>query len=69
MDLVLEFGLWNQTELSKVKLQSPIAVICRSNPTAALRYAWRPKENIIPLDRPCFDQIADFLERFLGLIA
>ena len=61
--------VWNETELPKVKLQSLTAVICRSNPTVALRYAWGQREDIIPLGRPCFDQIVEFLRTFPDLIA
>lgn len=61
--------LWNEVEQSKMKLQVAISAVCRSDPNTPVSYAWNRSEPIIPLDRPCFDQIADFLERFDRLVA
>lgn len=59
---------WNEVERSKMKLQSLTAVICRSDPTTPVSYAWSRPERIIPLDRSCFDQIVDFLQGFPALV-
>jgi hypothetical protein len=60
---------WNEVEQSKMKLQSLISAICRSDPNTPVSFAWSRNEDIIPLDRPCFDQIANFLGGFDGLVA
>ena len=59
---------WNEVQQSKMKLQCLISALCRSDPQTAVRYAWNRKEDIIPLDRPCFDQLADFLRGFDNLL-
>lgn len=60
---------WNEVEQSKMKLQSLISAICRSDPNTSVSFAWNRTENIIPLDGFCFDQIAAFLGRFDELVA
>jgi len=59
---------WNEVQQSKMKLHSLISALCKSHPQTALRYAWSQPEEIIPLDRPCFDQLADFLRGFDNLV-
>ena len=60
---------WNEVEVAKMKLQSLTAVICRSDPTTPVSYAWNRPEDIILLTQPCFNQIADFLQAFPALVA
>ncbi len=62
-------GAWNQVEQSKMKLQVLISGVCRSDPNTPVSYAWSRNENIIPLDRTCLDEIADFLARFDVIVA
>lgn len=61
--------LWNEVERAKMKLQVVISAVCRSDPNTPVSYAWSRQESIIPLDKPCFHQIADFLVRFDTLVA
>lgn len=60
---------WNPVEQSKMKLQSLTSVICRSDPTTPVSYAWSRPETIISLAEPCFDRVADFLRAFPALVA
>ncbi len=60
---------WNEVEQSKMNLQVLISGVCRSDPNTPVSYAWSRNEDIIPLDRPCFDQIADFLAEFDQFVA
>lgn len=55
---------WNESELPKMKLQSVISAICRSDPVTALRYLWKRPEVVAPLRSACFDQVTDYLRRF-----
>jgi len=59
---------WNEVQQAKMKLQSLISALCKSDPQTALRYAWNRPEEIIPLDRTPFDQIANFLSQFDQLV-
>lgn len=61
--------VWDEVAQPKMKLQSLLSAICRSDPNTAVSYAWNRNEDIIPLDRSCFDQIAQFLGGFDGLVA
>lgn len=60
--------VWNEVERSKMKLQALTSVICRSDPNTPVSYAWSRPETIISLTQPCFNQIADFLQAFPGLV-
>jgi len=59
---------WNEIERSKMKLQSLTSVICRSDPTTPVSFAWSRPEAIISLAQPCFNQIVDFLRAFPALL-
>jgi hypothetical protein len=61
--------VWNEIERSKMKLQSLTSVICRSDPTTPVSYAWSRPETIVSLTQPCFEQIVEFLQEFPALVA
>lgn len=60
---------WGLTKQLKMKMRCMLASACRSKPDTSLVWAWSQRENLIPLDHQCFDQIADFLMNFDSYIA
>jgi hypothetical protein len=60
---------WSVGKQSKMKLQSIIAATCAPRPDAGFSGHWWEKDEYhIPLDRPEFNDIADFLLGFRNLI-
>lgn len=60
---------WNEIERAKMKLQSLTSVICRSDPTTPVSFAWNRTEEIVSLSQPCFNRITDFLRNFPLIVA
>lgn len=52
-------------EAAKIKLTTIVAASCRKNPSASLSFVWSQSGNPIPLESPRFDELADFLRRFV----
>lgn len=52
-------------EAAKIKLTTIVAASCRRNPSASLAFVWSQTGNPISLDSPVFDDLADFLRRFV----
>lgn len=56
---------WPASKQAKMKLRSLFAGTHRRNPDIGFGNVWRDRPNLVPLEDPCFDQLADFL-RLLG---
>jgi hypothetical protein len=57
-------GGWVPQSLSKAKMNGMIASICEEDPATSMQYVWSRKQNIVPVDDPCFEQIANYLSTF-----
>jgi hypothetical protein len=55
---------WPLNNLSKMKVTAFLSGQHRDNPSLGLGNVWRDDPALIPLNDPCFDQIAAFLTRF-----
>jgi hypothetical protein len=57
--------VWDEHKVHKMKLHCLLSGACPDDPCISLLYAWSDKRNIpadlVPLDSPCFDQIAEYL--------
>ena len=55
---------WDISKLSKLRMRCFLSAACPGDPNTGLKFAWtgdqRPSD-LIPLDNPCFDQIAKYL--------
>ena len=62
---------WPQTKREKARLRAMLACACKSDPNTSLVHAWsgdgRPPD-LIPLQHPVFDGIAEFLAHFDALV-
>jgi len=52
-------------DAAKIKLTTIVAASCRKNPSASLSFVWSQAGNPIPLESTKFDDLADFLRRFV----
>jgi len=52
-------------DAAKIKLTTIVAASCRKNPSASLSFVWSQTGNPIPLESTRFDDLADFLRRFV----
>ncbi|MFI4934293.1 MAG: DUF3226 domain-containing protein [Caulobacterales bacterium] len=55
---------WSSSKQAKMRLHSLIAATYKKNPALSLSQVWTQAPDLIPLNDPCFDPIADFLRRF-----
>lgn len=61
---------WGISKQSKMRLQTLIAATCKAAPDTSFASHWHHADDYhLPLDHPCFDDLADFLRRFGALIA
>jgi len=49
---------------AKMQVSAIVAAHCQGNPWASPAMIWHEKDNPIPIDSPCFKDIADFLVAF-----
>lgn len=59
---------WDVKRQSQMRMRSLLSAICASDPNTGLPYVWSRRENLIPLNHTCFDQVSDFLRNFDALI-
>jgi hypothetical protein len=54
---------WSKTHQDKARLRSLIAAAYPQDPNCGLQWALKPDKNLIPLNHPSFDDLADLLRR------
>lgn len=52
---------WDLAKSEKLRLRAYLASVCKTDPNTGLQYAWSRSETLIPIDDPCFNQIAEYL--------
>ncbi len=62
---------WKPGKQFKMRLRCLLSAACEFDPNTSLVYAWSDQRrgNLIPLDHPCFSQLAEFLQRFDSYLA
>jgi hypothetical protein len=55
---------WGLTKQSKMRMRCMLSSTCSNDPNTSLVHAWSRPEDLIPLNHPCFDQLAEFLQTF-----
>jgi hypothetical protein len=49
---------------AKMRMSAVVAAHCYDNPWASSALMWSSKNNPVPIDSPCFEELADFLAAF-----
>jgi hypothetical protein len=47
--------------LAKLRMRCYISAVCKTDPNTGLRFAWSRPQTLIPIDDPCFNNLADYL--------